>query len=82
MGKVGDGPNPELFVGGEPPEFVVGPEDFVVVGDRLPVLEEDGPEDRGVVWVMICPNGPKAFENPTDARSDPARALLSAWTVT
>lgn len=82
MGEVGDGPNPELFIGGEPAKILVAPEDFIVVGDSLPVLEEDGPEDRGVVWVMICPNGPKMLENAADARSDPARALLSAWTVT
>lgn len=82
MGEVGDGPDPELFIGCEPTKILAAPEDFIVVGDSLPVLEEDGPEDRGIVWVMICPNYPKLFENPTDARSDPARALLSAWTVT
>lgn len=82
MGKVGDGPNPKLFIGGEPPELVVGPEDFIIVGDSLPVLEEDGPEDRGVVWVMICPNGPKAFESAANAGSNPIMVWLSAWTAT
>lgn len=81
MGKVGDGPDPELFIGCEPTKILVAPEDFIVIGDSLPVLEEDGPEDRGVVWVMVCPNCPKMLENAANAGSDPVRALWSAWAV-